>query len=102
MVAPPSGGQGTTVQTPPPPQTGDLVASLESAKGMKGSKDIVVEDKMQSKFAVISPKAGYKPVEKGAKDIVLESSGGVNYGVVPVSAVEGGGILTLQINLRHR
>jgi len=102
MANPPSGGQGTTVQTPLPQQTGELVASLESAKGMKGSKDIVVEDKMQSKFAVVSPKAGYKPVDKGAKDIVLESSGGVNYGVVPVSAIEGGGILTLQINLRHR
>jgi len=97
----PSGSQTTTSEgmTPPP---GNLVASLESAKGMKGAKDIVVEDRMQSKFAVISPKSGFKPVDKGAKDIVLESSGGINYGVVPVSAIENGGILTLQVNLKHR
>lgn len=108
MVNPPSTGSSAqtlpssqtqiTGATPPP---GDLIASLESAKGMKGSKDIVVEDQMQSKFAIVSPTAGYKPVEKGAKDIILESTGGVNYGVVPVSAIANGGILTLQINLKH-
>ncbi len=111
----PSGGQGTTVQSTPPSTgsqqgiasqgtlpPGELVASLEGAKNMKGAKDIVVEDRMQSKFAIVSPKNGYKPVESGAKDIVLESSSGVNYGVVPVSAVVNGGILTLQINLKHR
>jgi len=96
--------------TPPPPPTNvaqapsasDISSMLESAKGIRGAKDIVVEDSMQSKFAVISPKTNYRPVEYGAKDIILESSGGVNYGVIPVSVIQGGGILTLQVNLRHR
>ncbi len=87
---------------PPPPPAGELVASLEGAKNIKGAKDIVVEDSMQSSYAVISSQNGYKPVKSGMKDIVLESSNGVNYGVVPVSAVANGGILTLQVNLKHR
>lgn len=102
---PPSGQSSTYSGTTPPPSSspgGELVASLESAKGMKGAKDIVAEDSMKSSYAVISPQTGYKPVKSGMKDIVLESSAGVNYGVVPVSAVANGGILTLQINLKHR
>lgn len=35
------------------------------------------------------------------KDIMLESSGGYNYGVVPVTAISNGGILTLEIKLKH-
>lgn len=98
---PPS--QGSIAGATPPP--GDLIASLEGAKSMrgsKGSKDLVVEDNMKSTYAVISPQTGYKPVSKGSKDIIVESSQGVNYGVVPVSAIAGGGMLTLQINLTHK
>jgi len=94
---PSSDAQGSSLPPPPPPST--LVAQIE---GQKGAKDIVVEDTMQSSYAVISPKTGYKPVKSGMKDIVLESTGGVNYGVVPVSALSNGGILTLQINLKHK
>lgn len=104
---PPSQEQTSTYSgtTPPPsssPGGGELVASLESAKSIKGAKDIVVEDSMNSSYAVISPQTGYKPVKSGMKDIVLESAAGVNYGVVPISAVDNGGILTLQVNLKHR
>lgn len=99
--APPS--QVGIAGTPPPP--GDLIATLDGAKSMRGSKgakDLVVEDNMKSTYAVVSPQTGYKPLSKGAKDIIVESSGGVNYGVVPVSAMAGGGMLTLQINLTHK
>lgn len=73
-----------------------MLASLE------GSKDIVLEDDMKTGYAVISPKSGWKPAKKGTKDIVLESAGGENYGVVPVSVMEDGGILTLDVKLKHR
>ncbi|MFN3479969.1 MAG: DUF4384 domain-containing protein [Thermodesulfovibrionales bacterium] len=97
--------QQTIVESTTPstsPDGGQLVASLESAKSIKGSKDIVAEDSMKSSYAIISAQNGYKPVKFGMKDIVLESSAGVNYGVIPVSTVANGGILTLQINLKHR
>lgn len=87
---------------PPPPPVSAMVASIDGAKSLKGSKDIVVEDNMQNTYAVISPKNGWKPVRGGMKDIVLESSTGSNYGVVPASAVADGGILTLEIKLKHR
>jgi hypothetical protein len=57
---------------------------------------------MRNSYAVISPQDGWKPKSRGTKDIVLESSQGVNYGVVPVSAVAGGGILTLEVKLKHQ
>ena len=72
------------------------------ANSIEGAKDLVVEDTMKTKYAVISPKSGWKPSEKGTKDIVLESSGGENYGVVPVSAIDDGGILTLEVKLTHK
>ena len=72
------------------------------ANSIEGAKDLVVEDTMKTKYAVISPKSGWKPAEKGTKDIVLESSGGENYGVVPVSAIDDGGILTLEVKLTHK
>jgi hypothetical protein len=62
----------------------------------------VVEDSMQTTYAVISPKTGWKPAGRGAKDIILESEGGKNFGVVPASAMSGGGILTMKVKLRHR
>lgn len=90
----------TTLPPPPPVQT--MVASIEGAKSIKGAKDIVAEDSMHTSYTVISPKNNYKPVKAGMKDIVLESSGGNNYGVIPVSAIADGGILTLEVKLQHR
>lgn len=101
----------TTAYAPPayPAPTGDLpqgapiVASIDGAKAMamRGAKDIVVEDGMQSSFTVLSSRESYRPRQSGMKDLVVESQGGVNYGVIPVSAMGDGGILTLQVNLRH-
>jgi hypothetical protein len=73
-----------------------MLASMQS-----GSKDLVLEDNMKTSYAVVSPKQGWKPSMRG-KDIVVESAGGTNYGVVPVSAIEEGGILTLEVKLNHR
>ncbi|KAF0179554.1 MAG: Uncharacterized protein FD164_2022 [Nitrospirae bacterium] len=87
---------------PPPPPAAMVASNMQGSKSVKkGSKDIVV-DGMDSSYAVINPRDGYKAKRAGGKDMVLESSGGTNYGVVPVSAVAGGGILTLQVNLKHR
>jgi hypothetical protein len=82
---------------PPPPP-------MMVAKSMQGSKDIVMEDHNKTGYAVISPKAGWKPSAKGTKDIVLENDArdGSNYGVVPASAMADGGILTLDLKLTHR
>lgn len=78
---------------PPPPM---MLANIE------GAKDIVMEDTMKTSYAVVSPRGGWKPSAKGTKDIVVESANGDNYGVVPVSAIEEGGILTLEVKLSHR
>jgi len=79
---------------PPPPPV--MMASLA------GSKDIVLDDNQKTTYAVISPKNGWKPEPRGKKDIVLESMGGENYGVIPASYIDDGKILTLEINLRHK
>jgi hypothetical protein len=82
-----------------------MVASLEGAKSLKarGAKDLMVEDSMESSFAVVSPRQGFKAVSGGAKDLIMESTAdGQNYGMVPTSAVASGGILTLEIKLKHR
>src|SRR5512139_2921204 len=104
-----AGGSQPPVSEPPPsdvsglpPSPPAIASNIEGAKSVKGAKDIVVEDGMQTSYAVISPKNNYKPVKMGMKDIVLESSQGNNYGVVPASAVSGGGILTLEVKLKHR
>lgn len=86
---------------PPPPPPAFVAQNMEGGKSIKGSKDIVV-DNMSSSYAVINPRDGYKAKQAGGKDMVLESQGGTNYGVVPVSAMSGGGILTLQVSLKHR
>lgn len=91
---PPPGASPDAGALPPPPPM--MVSSVE------GAKDIVLEDDMKTSYAVISPKNGWKPSAKGTKDIVLESNGGENYGVVPASVVQDGGILTLDIKLKHR
>ena len=90
----------------PPEQAGaTMVASLQGAKALRasGAKDLFVEDSMQTSYTVLSPRDGFKAVSGGAKDLVMESApDGTNYGVVPVSAISGGGILTLEIKLTHR
>ena len=72
-----------------------MTASLE------GSKDITMDGNSTS-YSVINPKRGWKPEARGKKDIVLESAGGENFGVVPASYVADGSILTLEIKLKHR
>lgn len=82
-----------------------MLASLDGAKSLKakGAKDLMVEDNMKSSYAVVSRSQGFKAVSGGAKDLVMESApDGTNYGVVPTSAMSGGGILTLEIKLTHR
>jgi len=86
----------------PPPPPIQIASNMEGAKSLRGAKDIVIEDDMQTSYAVISPKTGWKPAGRGAKDIILESEGGKNFGVVPASAMSGGGILTMKVKLRHR
>jgi hypothetical protein len=100
LLPPPSSDGGSL--PPPPPSAPAIVSNIESAKGIKGGKDIVMEDQMQSSFAVVSPRNRWQPVKSGTKDIVVESNNGTNYGVVPVSAVSDGGILSLTVKLRHR
>lgn len=107
LSAPPLAGQFpfpiAPGQYPPgPPDPGQtMVSSLQGAKSVSGAKDIVV-DGMESSYSVVSPRNNWRPVKDGMKDLVLESSGGTNYGVVPAAAVADGGILTLEINLKHR
>jgi hypothetical protein len=76
----------------------NIYASLE------GSRDLILEDNIKTKYAVISPKNNYRPVATGTKDMVLETDkgDGYNYAVVPAAVVSGGGILTLETTLRHR
>jgi len=112
-ATPPYGGSMASappsMPPPPPGPVADAGSSLPPpppvmiASSMQGSKDIVV-DQNQTGYAVISPKAGWKPSAKGTKDIVLENDArdGSNYGVVPASAIDEGGILTLDLKLTHR
>jgi hypothetical protein len=79
-----------------------MMASLDGAKSVRGAKDLVIDDGMESSYAVVSPRNGYRPVDGGMKDLVLESHQGTHYGVVPVSAVGDSGMLTLKMTLVHR
>ena len=90
-----SADAGSSLPPPPP---------MMIASSMQGSKDIVVEDQNKTGYAVISPKAGWKPSAKGTKDIILENDArdGSNYGVVPAAAIDEGGILTLDLKLTHK
>jgi hypothetical protein len=113
-ATPPYGGSmGSAPPSMPPPPPGPMADAGSSlpppppvmiASSMQGSKDIVMEDHNKTGYAVISPKAGWKPSAKGTKDIVLENDArdGSNYGVVPASAIDEGGILTLDLKLTHR
>jgi hypothetical protein len=98
---PPSSASDSVASLPPPPPI-QIASNMEGAKSLRGAKDIVIEDDMQTSYAVISPKTGWKPASKGAKDIVLESEGGKNFGVIPAAAISEGGILTMQVRLNHR
>ena len=106
----PAGSMPPSMPPPPPGPVVDAGSSLPPpppmaiASSMQGSKDIVMEDQNRTGYAVISPKAGWKPSAKGTKDIMLESDvrDGSNYGVVPASAIDEGGILTLDLKLTHR
>jgi hypothetical protein len=106
----PAGSVPPSMPPPPPGPVADAGSSLPPpppmaiASSMQGSKDIVMEDHNKTGYAVISPKAGWKPSAKGTKDIMLESDvrDGSNYGVVPASAIEEGGILTLDLKLTHK
>ncbi len=86
---------------PPPPQA--LAYNYEGSKGMrpKGAKDLVLVDNMDSKVTVVDRRT-WQPSQTGAKDLVIESTGGSNYGVVPVSILQNGGVLVTEIKLRHR
>jgi len=106
----PGGSAPPSMPPPPPGPVADAGSSLPPpppmaiASSMQGSKDIVMEDHNKTGYAVISPKAGWKPTAKGTKDIMLESDvrDGSNYGVVPASAIDEGGILTLDLKLTHK
>jgi hypothetical protein len=89
------------VATLPPPPPLMIASNIDGAKNLKGAKDLVAEDGMKSSFAVVSPQSQWAPVKSGTKDLVLESSQGTNYGVIPASAVSAGGILSLTVKLRH-
>lgn len=95
LPPPPPAGQADIANAPPPPPPAVMTASLE------GSKDITIDGNSTS-YSVINPKRGWKPEARGKKDIVLESAGGENFGVVPASYVADGSILTLEIKLKHR
>jgi len=75
---------------------------VAAANAIEGSKDIVPEDSLETRYAVVSPRNNWKADVNGIKDIVLESDNGDNYGVVPASLVENGKVLTLDIKLKHR
>ncbi|MHB8111008.1 MAG: DUF4384 domain-containing protein [Syntrophorhabdaceae bacterium] len=93
---PPPPVSSDVANLPPPPPPGVMTASLE------GSKDITLEDGNQTRYAVVNPRNGWKAEPRGKKDIVLESAGGENFGVIPASYVQDGSILTLEIKLKHR
>jgi len=79
-----------------------ITSSMESGRGegAKGAKDIVV-DEMGSSYSIISSK-NWKPIEMGAKDMIVESTEGSQYGVIPVSSIPEDGILTVIVKLTHR
>ena len=112
-LPPPAGSMSSAPPSMPPPPPGPVADSGSSlpppppamiAGSMQSSTDIVPEDQHKTGYAVISPKAGWKPSTKSTKDIALESDArdGSNYGVVPASAIDEGGILTLDLKLTHR
>ncbi len=96
---PPSSSSDIANLPPPPPQA--LAYNISGGKGMKGAKDLVLSDSMDSSITVVDRRT-WQPTKAGAKDLVVESQGGYNYGVVPVSTLQNGGVLITEIKLRHR
>jgi hypothetical protein len=80
----------------------EIISSMEYGRGAgaKGAKDIVV-DEMESSYGIISSK-NWKPLKMGAKDMIVESTEGSHYGVIPVSSIPEDGILTVIVKLTHR
>lgn len=102
---PPVPAPSTYPPMAPEQASASLVASLDGAKSLKikGAKDLVVDDGMENSYTVVAPtRSGYQTVRGGAKDLLVESADGMNYGMVPTAAMAGGGILTLEIKLKHR
>ena len=89
---------------PSPSGPGQSYAAVTSYRSLAGSKDLVLEDSLQTKYAVISARNNYRPEKLGTKDLILESdaASGFHYGVVPLATLRGGGILTLETTLRHQ
>jgi len=98
---PPTSSSDIANLPPPPPQA--LAYNIEGSKSTRprGAKDLVLVDNMDSKVTVVDRRT-WKPSQTGAKDLVIESSAGTNYGVVPVSTLQNGGVLVTEIKLKHR
>jgi len=65
------------------------------------SRDLVIEDSMESEFSVVSKSQGCAPVAAATRDLVMESVEGSNYGVVPSSSLTNDAALALEIKLQH-
>jgi len=80
----------------------EIISSFESGRGAgaKGAKDIVLDD-MGSSYGILSSN-NWKPLKMGAKDMIVESTEGSQYGVIPVSSIPEDGILTVIVKLTHR
>lgn len=92
--------QSTTSQPAPPShqerdepksQLPMLLANLE------GAKDIVLEDNLETSYAVVSTKDN----KLSSTKMMVESKSGSHYGVVPASVLKNG-IITLEIKLKHK
>lgn len=101
--APAQPQQAAAPEMPPPDPESSLVPPLPMLlASLEGSKDIVLEDDLDTNYVVLSPKDGFKPVKLSATAMAVESKGGINYGVVPSSVLDKGQILTLEIKLKHK
>jgi len=65
------------------------------------SRDLVIDDSMDSDFSVVSKSQGCAPVAGATRDLVIESVEGSNYGVVPSSSLTNDVALALEIKLQH-
>jgi hypothetical protein len=81
----------------PDPATDELCAPLPGLlASLEGAKDIVLEDDLETSYAVVSTKDN----KLSSTNMMVESKSGSHYGVVPASALKNG-ILTLEIKLKH-
>lgn len=65
------------------------------------SRDLVIDDSMDSEFSVVSKSQGCAPVTGATRDLVIESVEGSNYGVVPSLSLTNDAALALEIKLQH-